>query len=68
MADDEKARRERAERLRKRIGELTDPAGGGDTPPEPTPERLPGESPNDYVQRRERELKKKARDAKDGDG
>lgn len=63
MADDEKARRERAEQLRKKIGELTDPAS---ETPDPTPERLPGESPNDYVQRRMRELEKKRKAGDEG--
>lgn len=54
--DDEAGRRGRADRLRRRIDELTKTPGDN-------PDRQPGESDAEYVQRRMRELERKpARD------
>jgi hypothetical protein len=47
--DDESARRARADRLRKQIGEKTAPGKPAEGP-------RPGESPRDFVERRQREL------------
>jgi hypothetical protein len=57
MSNQEEARRARADQLRKKIAEhnaLSD----SDTV-EDHPEMLPNETPNEYVERRNRELKKK---------
>lgn len=59
MLDDEVARRERADELRRRLREVSDPEPAETPAAEPkdgTSEMLPGESPNEYVQRRMREL------------
>jgi hypothetical protein len=50
--DEDQGRRERADRLRRRISELTKTPGDN-------PERLPGESDAEYVERRMRELARK---------
>jgi hypothetical protein len=50
--NDDAARRERANRLRRRIADLKKATGD-------TPERLPGESEAEYVQRRMNELERK---------
>jgi hypothetical protein len=60
MSNDEEARRARAKELRKKIAQRLHPPEVAAT--EEHPEMLPGESPNEYVERRMRELKdKKAR-------
>lgn len=60
MTDDEAARRGRADELRRKIRDLEkDSEGAEDDPVESTPDILPGESPNDYVQRRMREIDSK---------
>jgi hypothetical protein len=53
MHDDEQARHERAERLRKRIEQLK--SGEQGPKEEDSPEMKPGESPKEYVERRMRE-------------
>jgi hypothetical protein len=50
--DDDAAARERANRLRRRIADLTKSSGDH-------PERLPGESDAEYVERRMREIDRK---------
>jgi len=57
MSSDEQARRARAKDLRKQIAQRLQPADSAKT--EEHPEMLPGESPNEYVERRVRELKDK---------
>lgn len=49
---DEEGRRERADRLRRRIADLTKTNGDD-------PDRRPGESDAEYVERRMRELERK---------
>jgi hypothetical protein len=62
MTDDEQARQNRADELRRRLRELTGPDEREDVAAENgTPEMLPGESPNSYVQRRMREIDHKPR-------
>jgi hypothetical protein len=58
MANEEEARRARARELREKIAERNAPPDADAT--EDHPEILPGESPNEYVERRVRELKEKA--------
>lgn len=55
MADDEEARKKRAEQLRKKIRQLT-----SDQDADPSPEPRPGESDAEYVHRRMREIERKA--------
>jgi hypothetical protein len=50
--NDDAGRRERAGRLRRRIADLSRTSGGN-------PDRLPGESDAEYVERRMRELDRK---------
>jgi hypothetical protein len=57
MSNEEESRRRRADSLRQRIAEREKQSG----PVEEHPEMLPGESPNEYVERRMRELDKKKR-------
>lgn len=60
MSNEEAARRARAKKLRKEIAERLHPAASEAA--EDHPEMLPNESPNEYIERRSRELKaKKAR-------
>jgi hypothetical protein len=54
MADEEEDRRERAEELRRQIHGIT----SGETADE-GPEMKPGESPKEYMERRQREMEKK---------
>ena len=58
MSDDEAARRKRADELRRRLREAVEPAPGSSPADSDldTSEMLPGESPNDSVQRRMREI------------
>jgi hypothetical protein len=62
MSKKEETPHTRAEELRKRIAEVNAPPDPGAA--EDHPEMLPGESPNEYVERRMREL----RDKKSGGG
>jgi hypothetical protein len=55
MTNDEAERRERAERLKKQIEELTQSGDGRDS------NQRPGESDAEYVQRRMREIERKDR-------
>jgi hypothetical protein len=57
MSNKEEARRSRADELRRRIAERNSLPDSEAT--EDHPEMLPGESPNEYIERRTRELKKK---------
>jgi hypothetical protein len=50
--NDDAGRRERADRLRRRIADLNQTST-------PDPDRLPGESDAEYVERRMRELERK---------
>ena len=50
--NDDAGRRERADRLRRRIADLDKGSGSN-------PDRLPGESDAEYVERRMRELERK---------
>jgi len=59
VANDEEARRAKAERLRKRIAQRQAAARAPDA--EEHPEMLPGESPQEYVERRMREIERKRR-------
>jgi uncharacterized protein involved in exopolysaccharide biosynthesis len=51
--DDEQKRRERAEELRRQIREIKSEAT------DESPEMKPGESPKEYIERRQRETAKK---------
>jgi hypothetical protein len=57
MSNEEEARRARARELREKIAERNNPPDAEGTADHP--ELLPGESPNEYVERRIRELKEK---------
>jgi hypothetical protein len=56
MTEDKRARRKRADKLRKRIRELQAEA---EAPAEDVPEMKPDESPLEYVERRMREISHK---------
>jgi hypothetical protein len=62
--NEQEARRARADELRKKIATRKNPPNPGAT--EDHPEMLPGESPNEYIERRVRELKKKKRESTSG--
>ena len=56
MADEKKARRKRAEKFRQKIEKIEDERA---SPADDTPEMKPGESPNEYVERRMWEISHK---------
>jgi hypothetical protein len=60
MQDDERARRERAERLRRQIERLKSEKTNGEQ--DEDPKMRPDESPKDYVERREREISRKKKE------
>jgi hypothetical protein len=59
MSDDEEARKRRAERLRRKIDELTSDRSGAVGPDHDPAAQRPDESDAEYVERRMREIDRK---------
>jgi hypothetical protein len=58
MADEKKARRKRADKFRQKIEHIE---AERESPADDTPDMKPGESPNEYVERRMWEISHKKR-------